>query len=125
MLDAQQHDDADDRGDTEQDKGWSLTLRPSGESSPSHSSNNLNCSEGDVEKDRVEGVKAKRVDDQGSEGCDTAAGDSEPVSRLKATFIRSSAYEIEKISANQHQVLMSSRLSVTCSHFHSVDTTPI
>jgi hypothetical protein len=47
------------------------------------------------------------------------------VSILKATSIRSRAYEIEKISANQHQVLMSSRLSVTCSHFHSVDTTPI
>jgi len=34
-------------------------------------------------------------------------------------------YEMEKINANQHQVLKSSRLSITCSHFHSVETTPI
>lgn len=35
------------------------------------------------------------------------------------------AYEMEKINANQHQVLKSRQLSITCSHFHSVETTPI
>lgn len=33
--------------------------------------------------------------------------------------------EIEKIRANQNQVLMSKRLSITWAHFHSVDTIPI
>lgn len=35
------------------------------------------------------------------------------------------SHEMEKIKANQNQVLMSSKLSVTCSHFHTVETTPI
>jgi hypothetical protein len=39
--------------------------------------------------------------------------------------LESTTHEMEKINANQHQVLMSSRLSTTCSHFHSVETTPI
>lgn len=34
-------------------------------------------------------------------------------------------HDMEKIKANQHQVLISSRLSTTWSHFHSVETTPI
>jgi hypothetical protein len=87
VLDAQQHYNSNDGRDAEQGKSWSLALRPSGESSASHGSNNLNCSEGDVEKDRVEGVEAEGVDDQGAEGRDTTAGDSVTVSTCVQKYL--------------------------------------
>lgn len=127
MCNTQQHNTSSDRWHTEHGKCWSLAFCPSGKGSSSHGGTDLNGAKGNVEKDCIERAKAERVHDQGTESCDATARNSSLVSMLHAmqNNLEGSTHEMEKINANQHQVLKSSRLSITCSHFHSVETTPI
>jgi hypothetical protein len=124
MLNTQQHNASSDGWYTEHGKCWSLAFSPNSEGSASHSGNNLNGSERNVEKDSIEWTEAEGVHDQGTESCDATTRNPNLLASACKSF-QTSTHEMEKIRANQHHVLMSRRLSITCSHFHSVETTPI
>ena len=74
--DCEQHDTTDNWRYAKKCQSWSLLLRPSCECRTSHSSDDLNCAEGDVEEDGVKAVETETFDDQGAKSCDATAGDS-------------------------------------------------
>ena len=73
----------------------------------------------------LKALKPKELTIKGPKVVMPPLGILDPVSMSITKSSRISTHEIEKINANQHHVLISRRASVTCSHFHSVETTPI
>ena len=79
MTDGQEHYAANYWGDAKECESRSFSLGPSSKGSASHCGNDLNCTEGNIQKNRIETVKSEIVDDQRPEGTDPATGNTRKI----------------------------------------------
>lgn len=125
MRDRQQHDNSHDRGHAKHCKYWPFLLPPRCQPRSSHCRDYLYSSEWHIEQNGLEAIETEGVDDQRAKGCDATTWNTTCVRERQRSVVSVGTYEIENIRANQHQVLISNMLSLTCSHFQVVETTPI
>jgi hypothetical protein len=83
VLDAKQHHATGNGWDTQKGQYWTFALEVSGKVRASNGSNDLNSSKRNVEKYRLEGIEAERLNDERPESGDAATWNSNLVRTVK------------------------------------------
>lgn len=114
MGDAQKHHAARNGRNAKKSQNRALHLPVGGQPSTTHGSNKLHCSKGHVKQDCVESVEAKRLDNQRTEGGDSAAWNAVMwLIFYKLVALTGNPYEMVNIKANHSQDFRSMQASLT------------
>lgn len=112
--DAQKHHAARNGRKAKKSQNRAFHLPVGGQPSTTHGSNKLHCSKWHIKQDCVESVEAKRLDNQRTEGGDTAAWNAVMwLIFCKLLALTGNPYEMVNIKANHSQDFRSMQASLT------------